>query len=101
LKRRNLVADLLKDIPGFKPNHPEGAFYFFPDISYYFGKKFEKYTINSADDLCMFLLEEGNVSIVTGSAFGEKNCVRISYATSEEKLQEALKRIKSTLAKLS
>lgn len=100
LKRRDLVADLLKEIPGIKVNHPEGAFYFFPDVSTYFGKKYKDYIVNSADDLCMFLLNEGNVSVVTGSAFGEKKCIRISYATSEEKLTEALRRIKISLQKL-
>lgn len=101
LKRRNLVEALLKEIPGVKTNRPEGAFYFFPDVSSYFGKKYQKHTVNSADDLCMFLLHEGNVSVVTGTAFGEKKCIRISYAASEDKLTEALKRIKSALQKLS
>jgi len=101
LKRRNLVEALLKEIPGIKTNLPEGAFYFFPDVSFYFGKKYQNHTINSADDMCMYLLHTGNVSVVTGIAFGEKNCIRISYAASEEKLIEALKRIKDALQRLA
>ncbi len=101
LKRRNLVFDLLKDIPGVKTNLPNGAFYFFPDVSYYFGKKNGNQVINNADDLCLYILEEAHVSLVTGDAFGDPNCIRISYAASEEDLQEALKRIKAALIKLS
>ncbi len=100
-RRRELVRELLNTIPGVKSNHPDGAFYFFPDLSFYFGKKYKQYEIKNADDLCMFLLYEGNVSIVTGSAFGNENCVRISYATSDDKLVKAIERIKSTLELLS
>lgn len=96
-RRRELVKGLLNKIPGIKCNNPDGAFYFFPDFSYYFGKKYKHYEIKNADDLCMFLLYEGNVSIVTGSAFGDENCVRISYATSDEKLIAAIERIHNTL----
>ncbi len=96
-KRRNLVKTLLNKIPGIKCNNPEGAFYFFPDFSYYFGKEYKNYNIKNADDLCMFLLYEGNISIVTGSAFGDENCIRISYATSEEKLITAMERLHNTL----
>ena len=90
----------MKDIPGWKANQPEGAFYVFPDVSYYLGKKDGESIIKNATDLCMFLLHKGHVSIVTGEAFGEPNCVRFSYAASEEKLIEALRRIKEALATL-
>ncbi len=100
LKRRAMVYELLKDIPGVKVNLPKGAFYFFPDVSYYFGKSDGTQTINNADELCLYLLDNARVSLVTGSAFGDPDCVRISYAASEENLKEALKRIKETLAKL-
>lgn len=100
-RRRKLVEGLLNNIPGVKCNHPDGAFYFFPEVSFYFGKKYKQYEIKNADDLCMFLLYEGNVSIVTGSAFGNENCVRISYATSDEKLVAAMERIKATLLLLN
>ncbi|GDX52064.1 aminotransferase [Bacteroidota bacterium] len=100
-RRRKLVKGLLTEIPGIKCNNPEGAFYFFPDLSFYFGKKYKHYEIKNADDLCMFLLYEGNVSIVTGSAFGDENCARISYATSDEKLTTAIKRIQNTLLLLN
>ena len=100
-RRRELVKELLNKIPGIKCNNPEGAFYFFPDFSNYFGKKYKHYYIKNADELCMFLLYEGNVSIVTGSAFGDENCVRISYATSDEKLIAAIERIRTTLLLLT
>ncbi len=100
-RRRELVKGLLNKIPGIKCNNPDGAFYFFPDFSFYFGKKYKHYEIKNADDLCMFLLYEGNVSIVTGSAFGDENCVRISYATSDEKLTAAIERIHKTLLLLN
>jgi aspartate aminotransferase len=105
-KRRDLVMSLLADIPGIKPNHPEGAFYVFPDVSYYFGKSYNPSTgslaevIRNSDDLCMYWLNEYHVAIVTGSAFGDSNCVRISYATSVEKLKEAMRRVKEALSKL-
>ena len=99
-RRRELIMKLLSDIEGFKCNHPEGAFYVFPDVSFYFGKKYKHYEIKNADDLCMFLLYEGNVSIVTGAAFGDANCVRISYATSDQNIIEAVKRLKTALALL-
>jgi aspartate aminotransferase len=95
--RRDLVVKLTKDIPGFKLNTPEGAFYVFPDVSSYFGKTLRGKTINNADDFSMYLLGEANVATVTGDAFGNPNCIRISYATSEEILTEALKRIKEAL----
>jgi aspartate aminotransferase len=99
-KRRDLVLNLMKEIPGMKTNVPDGAFYIFPDISYYFGKSYTTYKIKNSSDLSMFLLEEGNVALVSGDAFGDDNCIRFSYATSEDKLIEAVKRIKETLAKL-
>lgn len=100
-KRRDLVLGLLKEIPGMKTNIPDGAFYIFPDISYYFGKSFGKYTIRNSSDLSMYLLEEGNVALVSGDAFGDDNCIRFSYATSEERLIESCKRVKEALAKLN
>lgn len=98
--RRDLCLRLLADIPGIKCNVPDGAFYLFPDVTAYFGKKYEQYAINSANDLATYLLNEANVALVTGEAFGDEKCIRISYATSEEILEEALRRIKSALAKL-
>lgn len=100
MKRRDLVFDLMKDIPGLKTNLPEGAFYFYPDITYYFGKSFKSHTISSGTDLSLFLLEEANVALVPGAAFGKDNYIRFSYATSEANLTEALKRMKNALAKL-
>jgi len=101
LKRRNLVYELLKEIPGIKTNLPKGAFYFFPDVSSYFGKSFEGEKIKDASDLSLYLLNKAHVALVSGDAFGDPNSIRISYAASEEKLTEALKRIKSALAQLS
>jgi len=100
-KRRALVLDLLRDIPGIKTHVPQGAFYFFPDVTAFFGKSAHGQTINSADDLCLYLLSVANVSLVTGGAFGAPNCVRLSYAASEEDLIEALKRIKKALGELA
>lgn len=100
LKRRDLVYDLLKDIPGLKVNKPKGAFYFFPDVSAYFGKKAGEMVIKDANDLCMHILEKAHVSLVTGDAFGDENCIRLSYAASEDELKEALKRIKNVLKEL-
>jgi aspartate aminotransferase len=96
-KRRDLVLELMKEIPGMKTNIPDGAFYIFPDISYYFGKAYDGYKIKNSNDLSMFLLEMGNVALVSGDAFGDDNCIRFSYATSEDKLIEAVKRIKNAL----
>ncbi|MFA8450473.1 MAG: pyridoxal phosphate-dependent aminotransferase [Bacteroidales bacterium] len=100
-KRRDLVMEKLKEIEGVKTYTPEGAFYIFPDISYYFGKSFENYNIQSSTDMCMYLLEKANVALVPGEAFGEPNGIRISYATSEELLTEAVTRIKNALEKLN
>lgn len=100
LRRRELVIKLLKQIPGIKTTVPDGAFYVFPDISSYLGKKYRDQIIRNATDLCMYLLNEAHVSIVTGEAFGEPNCVRISFAASDENLQKAFDRIKTALAQL-
>jgi aspartate aminotransferase len=96
--RRDLVVRLAAAIPGLKTTIPDGAFYLFPDVSSYFGKTLRGKLINNADDLSMYLLSEANVATVTGDAFGNPNCIRISYATSEELLTEAFKRIKEALA---
>ena len=100
LKRRDLVVKLLNEIPGLRSNIPQGAFYVFPDASAYYGKSFNGTTIHNSTDLCSFLLSDGHVALVPGIAFGDDNCIRISYATSEEKLKEALVRIKISLSKL-
>jgi len=100
-ERRTLVLNLLKEIPGLKINEPEGAFYFFFDISSFFGKSYNGTTVNTATDLSLFLLDEGLIALVTGEAFGDDKCIRLSYAASESVLLEALKRIKETLAKLN
>ncbi|WP_396172568.1 pyridoxal phosphate-dependent aminotransferase [Flavobacterium sp.] len=97
-KRRDLVVGLIKAIPGLKINVPEGAFYVFPDVSSFFGKTLRGTLIKDATDFSMYLLAEANVATVTGDAFGNPNCIRFSYATSEEQLREALRRIKEVLA---
>ena len=97
LKRRNLLYKLINKIPGFKTNLPDGAFYFFPDISYYFGKKIKGHIINNSNDFSIFLLEKANVAIVDGSSFGAEKCIRISYATSTKKIIEAMSRIRNVL----
>lgn len=101
LRRRNLVLDLLKGIPGLKCNVPDGAFYVFPDISSFFGKKHEKGSIENSSDLCLYILNTCFVSTVPGDAFGAADCIRISYAASDDTLREAIKRIGEALAKLS
>lgn len=100
LKRRNLVLELMKDIKGFKTNVPQGAFYVYPEVSALFGKKYETYTINNATDLSIFLLDVAHVALVPGAAFGDDKYIRFSYATSEDKLIEALKRMKEAIDKL-
>ncbi len=97
-ERRKLILNLLSEIPGFKTNEPQGAFYVFPNITYYFGKTLRDKTINNASDFSLYLLEEANVATVTGEAFGDPNCIRISYAASDEDIKEAMKRIKEALA---
>ena len=96
--RRILILSLLSEIPGLKLNEPDGAFYVFPDVSAYFGKTMKGKTINDANDFALFLLEEANVATVTGDAFGNKDCIRISYAASVENIKEAVKRIANALA---
>lgn len=98
--RRELVYNLLKEIPGFEVNMPEGAFYFFPNVRYYLGKVNKGVKINSVNDLCMYLLEDAQVSLVTGEAFGDPECLRLSYAASEDDLKRAIAKIKESLAKL-
>lgn len=100
LKRRDIVLELLNDIPGVKTTTPTGAFYVFPDISAYFGKKDGETVINTAEDFCMFILNKAHVSLVTGDAFGAPECVRISFAASEEQLRKALKRMKEAMEKI-
>ncbi len=96
--RRDIIISLLKEIPGFNVNMPDGAFYVFPDISAFFGKTIKDKKINSANDFSMLLLEEANVATVTGEAFGAPNCIRLSYAASENQIREAIKRIKEVLS---
>ena len=96
-KRRGLILNLLSKIPGFKLNEPQGAFYVFPDISYYFGKTIKGKTIQNANDFALFLLEEAHVATVTGEAFGNSDCIRISYAASEDEIETAVERIKNAL----
>jgi aspartate aminotransferase len=100
-RRRDLVLELLKDVPGVKTYVPTGAFYLFPDISEYFGKSDGETTIESADDFCMYILNQAHVSLVTGEAFGAPDCVRLSFAASDDQLKEAIRRIKEALARLS
>ena len=100
LKRRDMLLEKLNEIPGIKCNIPKGAFYIFPDVSYYFGKKDGEKTIENANDLCMYLLNKAHVALVSGAAFGNPECIRISYAATDEKLIEAAKRMKEKLAQL-
>ena len=100
LRRRNLGLRLLKEIPHIKVNSPQGAFYLFPEVDAYFGKSFGEYKIKDITDLAMYLLEVGHVAAVGGAAFGAPTCLRISYATSDEKLTQAIGRIKEALAQL-
>ncbi|MBC7695686.1 MAG: pyridoxal phosphate-dependent aminotransferase [Burkholderiales bacterium] len=100
LKRRNLVLELMKDIPGFKTNIPQGAFYVYPEVSALFGKSHDGYTIKNATDLSMYLLDVAHVALVPGAAFGDDKYIRFSYATSEDKLIEALRRMKEAIEKL-
>lgn len=99
-KRRDLVLGLLKEIKGFKVNHPEGAFYVFPDVSALYGKSVNGMTINNSDDFCEYILYTGHVAIVAGSAFGADECVRIAYSASDEELIEAISRIKKAVEAL-
>ncbi len=99
-RRRDLIVELAKEIPGLEVNVPEGAFYLFPKCSSFYGKSDGERTINSSTDLAMYLLEVGHVATVGGDAFGDPNCFRMSYATSDDNIREAMRRIKETLAKL-
>ena len=100
-KRRNLVHSMLKEIQGLKVNFPEAAFYFFPDVSSYFGKSYNGETIQNAKELCMYILNKELLAVVPGEAFGSPNCIRISYATSEDVLKEAIGRLKKALDRLN
>jgi len=97
-ERRKIILELLNNIDGFQCNEPEGAFYVYPDVTAYFGKTFNGTTINNASDFAMYILEHANVATVTGDAFGNGNCIRISYAASENEIREAIERIKSALS---
>jgi Aspartate/tyrosine/aromatic aminotransferase len=99
-RRRDLIVKLAKEVPGFKVNNPTGAFYIFPDCSYYLGKSFNGNKIETAADLAMYLLDEAKVACVGGNAFGAPNCIRMSYATSDENIEKAMARIKDALSKL-
>jgi aspartate aminotransferase len=99
--RRDLLLHLMQDIHGLKCNKPEGAFYLFPNVTYFYGKKNGDYVIQNGDDLCLYLLDRAQVALVPGSAFGDPSCIRISYATSAEQLTEAMRRIKVALSELS
>ena len=95
------MLEMLNDVPGLSCSEPEGAFYVFPDVSAYFGKKDGETTINNAGDFCMYLLHKAHVSSVMGDAFGDPKCARFSFANSMEKLEEGWRRIKEALARLS
>ena len=99
-RRRNLIVELAKDIPGLEVNTPQGAFYLFPKCSSFYGKSDGERTINNSTDLAMYLLEVGHVATVGGDAFGDPECFRMSYATSDDNIREAMSRIKNVLAKL-
>ena len=100
LRRRDLICSLLKEIPGLKVRVPQGAFYVMPDISNFIGRSYNGKVMKNSDDLTFFLLEEARVAMVSGTAFGADNCIRISYATSDDRITEAVRRIKEALAKL-
>ena len=100
LEHRDLMYKLLKEIPDIEVILPQGAFYFFPKVNAYYGKSYGKYTINNSNDLAMYLLYEANVALVPGVAFGDDNCIRFSYATSNELLIEAVRRIKEAILQL-
>jgi aspartate aminotransferase len=100
-RRRARILELMKDIPGMECASPDGAFYVFPGISPYFGKKNGDVVINDADDVCMYLLNNAHVSAVTGRAFGDPGCIRISFANSMEKIEVGMQRIKEALARLT
>lgn len=99
-RRRDLIVKLAKDVPGFEVNVPQGAFYLFPKCSSFFGKSLGDRKIETSDDLAMYLLEEAHVACVGGTSFGAPDCIRMSYATSDDNIIEAIRRIKEALAKL-
>jgi len=99
-ERRDIVLSLLEEVPGIRTNQPDGAFYVFPDVTYYFGKSDGRTTIHNADDFCDYIMSEAYVGLVSGSAFGDPNCFRLSYAASEDQLREAVRRMKSVLSRL-
>ena len=99
-RRRDLIVRLAKEVPGFEVNVPEGAFYLFPKCDYFFGKSDGERTIADSDDLAMYLLEVAHVACVGGASFGAPECIRMSYATSDENIVESIRRIKGALAKL-
>ena len=99
-RRRNLIVELAKDIPGLEVNMPEGAFYLFPKCSSFYGKSDGETTVNNSTELALYLLEKGHVATVGGDAFGDPECFRMSYATSDDNIREAMRRIKEVLAKL-
>jgi aspartate aminotransferase len=99
-RRRELFLKLINDIPGFHTNVPDGAFYFFPEVKWYFGKKIGGMTINNSTDLCNYLLDNAHVALVPGEAFGNPDCIRLSYATSDKELIEAARRIKESLSEI-
>ena len=100
-KRRDMLVKMMNDIPGVKCNVPAGAFYVFPEVNAFYGKTDGETVIKGSDDLCMWLLYNAHVACVAGKAFGNDDCIRLSYATSDDKLVEAARRIKEALAKLS
>lgn len=100
-RRKELVMKLMKDIPHVETSNPKGAFYVFPKVDYYYGKSFNGKKINNSDELCLYLLQEGHIATVSGDSFGEPTCIRLSFATSDENIVEALKRLKDALAKLN
>ncbi len=99
-ERRDIILSMLEEIPGIKANHPEGAFYVFPDISWYFGKSDGQVVIKNADDFCDYIMSSAYVGLVSGAAFGDPNCFRLSYAASEAQLREAIRRMKAVLGRL-
>ena len=99
-ERRDIVLSMLEEIPGIKANHPDGAFYVFPDVSAYFGKTDGQTVLHNADDFCDYVMSNAYVGLVSGSAFGDPNCFRLSYAASEEQLREAIRRMKDVLGRL-
>jgi aspartate aminotransferase len=101
LRRRDLLCELLKDVKGFRVRVPQGAFYVLPDVTYYYGKSDGETRVNTSDDLALYLLDKAQVAVVGGDAFGAPNCIRISYATSDNLLVEAVKRIKTALERLN